>query len=193
MKKILYVIALFLGIALLSPVYGQEKETVVITVKTTFRWEAMNGPMEGTIIPLPEQANASIIFSCQANIADRTFNAKVWKDGSSIPWLAIVTVDYEKNKTLITDENFRFDQAVNERLERFFIVNSSAETLYVRLGGKEVMLKPGGRSRKIEAYMGWYYLEVSRKRADGEVEPFSIVIAVADHQKVVDITSKNMK
>lgn len=192
MKRLIFLtIVLFFG----ATTMAQSQTTATAAVSTTFRWEAMNGPLQGNIFLAGEDDSEAVLYSFQLkNFGNQSFNAKVWKDGSSIPWLAIVTISFDDNhRTIIDDQSFRFDQATQERKERFYIVNRSSEPLYFRIDNKELMLNPGERSYKLEAYMGWYYIEMSRKTSAGEVVPLNVVISVANRQREVKVDNEDIK
>lgn len=153
----------------------------ILEVQTSFKWEAIGGSLKG-ILFLEDDSLQSFRMN-PSSFVPQVFNAKVWKGDSNIPWLAIVTWD---GQSVITENNFRFDQATKLRKEKFVLVNATDEVIYLRLGNNQVMLSSGRRSKPMEAYQGWYVVETSHF-INGKVEPKDIIVSVANRQKQVQI------
>lgn len=173
-------LVIFLVLVVLSfNLNAQNMET--LEVQTPFKWEAMGGSLKNLSFLKGDSLQSFKINS--SLFISQVFNAKVWREDSNVPWLAIVTWD---GQSVITENNFRFDQATNLRKERFVLINSTDQVIYLRLGNNEVMLSSGRKSKPMEAYQGWYVVETSHF-INGKVEPKDIIVSVANRQKQVQI------
>jgi|GEM_PF-2936949 len=169
--------------------------------KSDYAWLAKTGPLAGMYFPRDSAVGQEYIFS--GELPDYfEFNAKVWYKDEKIQRLGIVTA-YRTEENGLIYFTFRFDQAEKEKKERFPIVNVAGQQVYFRIGDKEILLNPFGRSKPIKVFPGWYYVEESHKQVTTilengqlvekqEVVTGDILIGVAFHQREVKVTANQL-
>ena len=179
----------------------ETKPTTVLFNNSSYAWLAKTGPLAGMYFP-KDSAGKGQTYAFPEELPDYfEFNAKVWYGNEKIQRLGIVSAYKSEEGKVYFD--FRFDQAENQKKERFPIVNVASQQAYFRIGDKEILLNPLGRSKPVEVYPGWYYLEESHKQKTtilennqwvekDEVVTGDILIGVAFHQREVKITSSQL-
>jgi len=173
-----------------------EVKTTILFNKSNYAWLAKTGPLAGMYFSL-DTVGQEYIFA--EELPDYfEFNAKVWYKDEKIQRLGIVTAYRTEEKGMIYF-TFRFDQAEKEKKERFPIVNVAGQQVYFRIGDKEILLNPFGRSKPIKVFPGWYYVEESHQQKTmilengklvekQEIVTGDILIGVAFHQREVKVT-----
>jgi hypothetical protein len=169
---------------------------------SSYAWLAKTGPLAGMYFPKDSTSDSKgQTYAFPGELPDYfEFNAKVWY-GEKIQRLGIVSAYKSEEGKVYFD--FRFDQAENQKKERFPIVNVAGQQVYFRIGDKEILLNPPGRSKPVQVYPGWYYLEESHKQKTtvfennqwiekDEVVTGDILIGVAFHQREVRITPNQL-